>query len=112
MLRISRFWHGGSPAPRIELHRQHIAHQSLRHFTKVNNTDQRVSWFPEGQRYCTIAQPDFIYVDSVRCEKSWENTPKPNGNLVYEKPSKHYFRDARHSFSDSGELPHAMIGTT
>src|ERR1051325_6163993 len=101
MLRISRFWHGGTPTPRIELHGEHIARQSPRHFMKMNNADHRPARFPGGQRYCTIAQSNFTYVDSIKYAMSWENDLKPNENLVYEKPPKHYSRDAGHNFSDA-----------
>jgi hypothetical protein len=106
MLRISRFWHGGSPTPRIELHGEHIVHQSPRHFTKMNNADHRAVLFRKSQRYCTIAQPNFTYVDSIKCAESWENSLKPNENLVFEKPPKHNPVMPDTLSGTSRELPH------
>jgi hypothetical protein len=101
--------------PRIELHGEHIADQSPRHFTKMNNADHQPAQFPEGRRYCTIAQSNVTFIESIAWVTSWENSPKQNENLVYEKPPEHYSRDAGHNFFRPRELAHEgflKIGAT
>jgi hypothetical protein len=41
---------------------------------KMNNADHWAVLFPKSQRYCTIAQSNFTYVDSIKYAKSWENS--------------------------------------